>query len=193
MLDSTSITNTLMSKWDYDQLIFERIIALLNSYLSRHSKCLVVRFDLRFPVCYMQVISNELISQFMQKIIQKYKRQGLDPSYIWVREQDTSVNPHYHCALLLNGHKVRDFHHVFCNAQSLWGSTLGVDAFGLVHNCISREYVHGFKNGIMIETYREDALLNYEAVIHQLSYLAKMRDKRDHGDPWRNLGMSQLH
>lgn len=192
MLDHWNILGLLMSQYDYEYLIFQKIIDLLNFYLNKHSKCLVVRFDLTFPLSYASVMSNELISSFIQKLIQKYKRKNLDPYYIWVREQNTSHHPHYHCALLLNGHKVESFSFIFHDVKSLWASTLGVDVAGQVHHCNDEKYYKNYANGIMIETYQNEAQVKYEAVIRQLSYLAKMRDKRDYGDPWRNFGMSGL-
>ena len=82
---------------------------------------------------------------------------------------------------------------MFHNAQSLWGSTLGVDASGLVHHCIDEVYYKKFSNGLMIRRSEGDAQLAFDAVVQQLSYLAKAIDKRDYGDPWRNFGMSQLY
>lgn len=193
MLNRTSIISELMSQWDYDELIFNRITELLDYYLSIHSRVIVVRFDLTFPEHYTQVSHNRLISKFIQKLIQKYQRQKNNPCYIWVREQNMSDHPHYHCALLLNGHKIQSFYHVFLNAQNLWSSTLGIDASGQIDHCNRYKYYGNFSNGIMIDKHTDDAQAKYEAVIRQLSYLAKARDKRDYGDPWRNFGMSELH
>lgn len=193
MFDSSDIISRLMSKWDYDRFILQRIVQLLDVYTGKHSKTLAVRFDLTFPLGYTQVFTNDLVSSFTQKLIQKYRRQGRDPYYIWAREQRASVNPHYHFAILLDGQQIQGFSHVFYNAQSLWGSTLGVDASGLVHHCIDEVYYKNFSNGIMIRRSEDDAQLVYESVVQQLSYLAKMRDKRSDGDPWRNFGMSQLY
>ncbi len=192
MLNHWNEMSVLMTRYDYEYSIFQKLIELLNFYLNKHSKCLVVRFDLTFPLNYMSVAINVLISSFTQKLIQKYKRQGLDPFYIWAREQNTSDHPHYHFALLLNGHKIESFSHVFMNAQSLWASTLGVDVSGQVHYCIGEKYYKNYANGIMIEMYHDEAQAKYDAVICQLSYLAKIKDKRDYGDPWRNFGMSRL-
>lgn len=193
MFDSSGIMSRLMSKWNYDCFILQRIVQLLDVYTGKHSKALVVRFDLTFPLGYTQVFTNELISSFTQKLIQKYRRQGRDPYYIWAREQRTSINPHYHFAILLDGQQIQGFSHVFHNAQSLWSSTLGADASGLVHHCNDGVCYKNFSNGIMIRRNEADAQLAYEAVVQQLSYLAKMRDKRSDGAPWRNFGMSQLY
>jgi len=194
MLDSTETVFKLVHQWDYDQLILNRSIELLNFYLTKHSKALVVRFDLTFPHDHQQVFTNELMSKFIQKMIQKYKRDGRDPYYMWARETSHGLHPHYHCVILLNGHKTIHFNHVFENAKSLWGSTLNTDISGQVHHCMSNSYCAGFKNGIMIETYKqEEAQKKYNDVITQLSYLAKTAGKRDYGDPWRNFGMSELH
>ncbi|NDY55818.1 inovirus Gp2 family protein [Desulfovibrio sulfodismutans] len=188
-----TIGSQLMATWTYDELIFQRIIQLLDFYINKHSKALVVRFDLTFPVNYAPVVTNDIISSFTQKIIQKYKRQGLNPYYIWVREQNSSDHPHYHFAILLNGHKIEKFYHVFVNAESLWASTLGTNVSGQVHHCAGNNFYKQFSNGIMIDRSKEDVHMAYNSVVTQLSYLAKAKDKRDYGDPWRNFGMSQLY
>lgn len=168
------------------------IDALLKSYLNRHSKALIVRFDVHYPEDYPMVSGNEDISACIAYVAKKYKRQGLDPFYIWVREQLRSVHPHYHCALLLNGQKVRGYRHVFKNVEEAWGRTLGCSVSGCINYCLSdgdSDY-----NGKMI---RRDAGpvifdIRRNEVLHQLSYLAKAYTKELGYDGLRNFGCSRI-
>jgi hypothetical protein len=129
----------------------------------------------------------------MAKLVQKYRRQRLDPFYMWTREIQTSLHPHYHCVLLLNGNLVKSFSHVFENAKMFWGNTIGDGTPGLIDHCIQNPWIPGYQNGIMLIRCSPDAQMTYDKVVVQLSYLAKMAGKREPGDPWRNFGMSELH
>ena len=193
MFNSHDVIAQLSSEWNYLDNILVRIIQLLNLYIERHGKVLVVRFDVRYPQSYPGIYTNSHISAFRAKLIQKYRRQGLDPYYMWAREQKTSSHPHYHCVLLLNGNLVKSYSHVFENAKILWSSTIKDSTPGLIHHCNEHPWTPGYRNGIMIIRCSPDAQFTYNAVVTQLSYLAKMADKRDYGDPWRNFGMSELH
>jgi|APHig6443717817_1056837.scaffolds.fasta_scaffold19373_2 hypothetical protein len=187
----TNIVSELKSKYNYNDLIFDRLIFLLNHYIHKHGKTLVVRFDLRYPAKYFSMESNH-ICPFVAKLVQKYKRLSLDPYYMWTREQNIGEHPHYHCLILLNGNKVRSFHHVFENARNLWGSTIGDPTPGLVHHCTADCQSQNFTNGIMIVRSSVDFHNAYNQVVIQASYIAKAAYKRSHGDPWRNFGMSEL-
>lgn len=192
MFDSCQVSTKLKSQYHYVDNMFERLIKLLDFYANKHGKVLVVRFDITYPLLYPKVMSNEHIRLCMAKLVQKYKRHGFDPYYMWTREQKVSLHPHYHCVLLLNGNLVRSFSHVFENARMLWSSTIGDNTPGLIDHCIDNPWMPGYENGIMLVRAKADAQITYDAVVTQLSYLAKMADKRDYGDPWRNFGMSEL-
>lgn len=168
------------------------IDALLEDYLNRHSKTLVVRFDIHYPENYPMVSGNKEISACIAYVVKKYKRQGLDPSYIWVREQHRSIHPHYHCALFLNGQKVKGYRHVFQNVEGAWGRTLGCSISGCINYCLSDD--DSDYNGKMI---RRDAGpvifdIRRNEVRHQLSYLAKAHTKELSYDGLRNFGCSNI-
>ena len=193
MFNSHYVTIQLKSEWDYEDNILDRLIELLNFYIDRHGKVLVVRFDVRYPQSYQAVFSNKHIKSCIAKLRQWYKRKGYDPYYMWVREMKTSLHPHYHCVLLLNGNKKQSFHDIFINSGMLWSSTIKDSTPGLIDHCTQNQHIPGYQNGIMIVRARPDAQAQYDAVLTQLSYLAKMAGKRDYGDPWRDFGMSELH
>ncbi|MCL1078802.1 inovirus Gp2 family protein [Parashewanella spongiae] len=76
------------------------------SALEKYSKIQLVRFDIR---CYSETPQNKTISLLRKNILkfanQKYKSTAW---FFWVREQtEFSDKAHYHCYLLLNGHKAK--------------------------------------------------------------------------------------
>lgn len=191
---SIGIINNMQRVYPYGYIndINNKILLLLEYYTMKHSKVLVVRFDIRYPVSYAEDGNNRDISACLAYVVKKYKRWGLDPCYIWVREQHRSVHPHYHCALLLNGQKVQTYAHVFRNVEEAWGRTLGYPVSGCVNHC-TRGGTHDY-NGKML---RRDA--GHEAymdrlhdVLRQLSYLAKTYTKELECDGQRNFGCTQL-
>ena len=168
------------------------IDALLEDYLNRHSKALVVRFDVHYPENYPMVSGNEDISACIAYVVKKYKRQELDPSYIWVREQHCSIHPHYHCALFLNGQKVRGYRHVFQNVEEAWERTLGDSISGCINYCLSDDDPD--YNGKMIRRDAGSVIFDIRRneVLHQLSYLAKAYTKELGYDGLRNFGCSRI-
>lgn len=99
----------------------------------------------------MKVIRHNVdIRKCMAKINQKLTRDNLDPTYIWVREQNTSQHPHFHCAVLVDGHKSQNPYRVFSTAERLWKSTIDSESDGLLHRCEKSKNGNYHKNGIMI-------------------------------------------
>ena len=168
------------------------IDALLEDHLNRNSKVLVVRFDVHCPENYPMVSGNEDISTCIAYVVKRYKRQGFDPSYIWVREQYRSIHPHCHCALLLNGQKVRGYLHVFQNVEGVWGRTLGCSISGCINYCLSDEDSN--YNGKMIRKDAGPVIFNIcrNEVLHQLSYLSKEYTKELGHDRLRSFGCSRM-
>ena len=179
---------------DYEVIenIDRKIHALLKQYVRDHSKSLIVRFDVHYPASYPWPASNEHISSCMAYVVKKYTRHGLDPHYIWVREQLRSSHPHYHCALLLNGQKTRSYRHVFHNVEAAWARTLGCPVPGCINRCLKDDDPD--YNGKII---RRDAgqtacEVRFHEVLRQLSYLAKAYTKTLDYDGQRNFGCTRL-
>lgn len=60
----------------YIYSISQKILDLLEYYTIKHSKILVVRFDIRYPVSYDGAGSNRDISACLAYVVKKYKRWG---------------------------------------------------------------------------------------------------------------------
>lgn len=166
--------------------IHNNLTELLNNYLQRHSKVLVVRADVTYPLAYPPVIDNFHIQRCMAKTIQFFQRKGLDPAYMWVRKQNTSIHPHYHCIFLLNGHKTQSSQYLFNILERYWGNTIRFSPKGLIDYCMDNGQQH--ENGNIIT--RTGGIPEY--VYRQMSYLAKPYSKAEANDGLRDFGMSRI-
>ncbi len=160
---------------------------LLQYYAYLHSKTFLVRADVRYPVDYPFVADNFHIQRCMAKVIQYLQRHGYQPMYIWVREQNTSIHPHYHCVFLLNGQKTRSARLVFDTLARFWASTIGYEAPGLIHHCEIIVDDNPFQYGQML--YRSEGIP--ANVYGMIDYLAKDYSKGERKDGLRDFGMSR--
>lgn len=169
----------------------KRLTNLQEYMCEKHSKTLVVRYDLHYPREYQSSGDNKDISRTTAKLIQHYKRLGIDTAYAWSRERGQSHNPHYHCVLFLDGQKVNSYMSVFYNASKYWSSTIGCK--GTIHYCLEDRKGNPQENGIMIanskDHKRED---RFNDSHYQVSYLSKVRDKAPAKDGLRDYGMSRI-
>ncbi len=157
--------------------ILQRILDMLIYYISKHNKLLFIRFDVRFPAEYYNDRSNQIFSEFIADLIKFYKRAGLDPVYIWVREQSCEKHQHYHCILLLDGNKIQSYHHVLRQAEAMWNRKLGVEQLGLINFCNKSRYGELQSNGIMLRRNDENFSDVFNKCFHWASYLAKTATK----------------
>ncbi|PQJ53145.1 hypothetical protein BTO11_05350 [Psychrosphaera saromensis] len=143
-------------------IIMNKIFEQMNNILTIYSKVLVVRFDLRTT---QPMKDNKLINEFNKKFKQKLKKQyNCEVAYIWVREQTlTSNNPHYHCAVMINGHK----------AQSSFGIAKAITA---AINNLSQPLSVYYPENNAYKIKRADAE-SVQRAIYRLSYLAKKETK----------------
>ena len=175
-------------KFGMDTQILETIDEHLQDALERHSKVLVVRFDVRFP----EDESNRSFSKFQAEFMRKEGRAGYDPSYVAVREVgEREGYPHYHEVLFVSGRKTKSVHQHIVNANAAMNLTLGLEhnePTGLVHSCTDRK--GPLRNGIMIH---RDALFpdDENEAFRSASYLAKESQKDTHNG-MRELFASNL-
>lgn len=160
----------MVEESEYIPTIHNEIQNRVNYALSRHAKVMVVRYDLHFPADKAYSGHGEYIRSFQNKLRQNLRRRKLDPVDLWVREQNISLNPHYHCFLLLDGNKVQSIYAVLPLAERLWASTIGDDRNGLVQRC--RKNWDGSKSINGCRLTRIDQGLYYQCQ-DWLSYLAK--------------------
>lgn len=170
--------------------ILTRITELLETFTQKHSKTLVIRFDVHYPETYKTTGRNWDIMKFTAVLIQKHKRNGLDPHYIWVREREKSANPHYHFCLLLNGNKAQKWYHIVEDVEVLWHLALKADVAGCINYCNKDKYGNKQNNGIMLDRAKPDFDIKFRSVHRHLSYLAKERGKTLPRGAARNFGMS---
>ena len=185
--EQARVINTITYRKEID----DKIQYLLSYYTNKHSKAIVVRFDIQYPCMYPSSSNNSDISECMSYVIKKYKRDCLDPCYIWVREQNMSSTPHYHVALFLDGQRVRRYSHVFDTVESAWGRVLGCNVAGCIHHCTDPDDIDS--NGIMLRCDDGKYAERKQKVFRILSYLSKSYSKADDNDGIRNFGCTQLN
>ncbi|MBF4332576.1 inovirus Gp2 family protein, partial [Vibrio anguillarum] len=97
---------------EHGPLCKEYLIAIkdvLDVSLAEYNRVYVQRIDLRYPGYYENYNCGD-ISRFFSSLKEKIKYDlktknkigKCNLRYVWVREQLSSENPHYHVALLLN-------------------------------------------------------------------------------------------
>jgi len=86
----------------------EAIIGQLEACFAYHGRLLVVRFDLHSHDFKVRN-GNEAISLFMKQLVQWISRhyQTVNIGRAWVRECERAKHQHYHCALMIDGDKIR--------------------------------------------------------------------------------------
>lgn len=157
--------------------------------LNNHSRVVVMRFELKFPVGYMG--STEVISKFFdalryrinsdlaKKTESRCRTVNSQIGYVWVKELSGNHGWHYHVALLLNYDVYNCFgiinstnENMYNRILASWASAIGYlsdDIKGMVHIPNNPTY--------KLERNSEHIQLNVHAVFHRLSYLAKLKTK----------------
>jgi len=105
----------MVSKGPFIYEYLDRTLDTINLSLSDYSRVCAIRFDLRFPDgSYYDHATNTIIQTFIKSLRAKVKHDRARAAksnnrshnttvrYIWSREVDSSINPHYHFILLLN-------------------------------------------------------------------------------------------
>ena len=178
----------------YYQTILDKMIKRLAFMLERHSQVLAVRLVVRFPVEVTANADNGCFQYFMEEYRRYLKLKDFDPQYVWVREQASSHNPHYHVLLLLNGNKIRYYRYP-ARANEIWSGALfkyyGQDCRcnGLIEVCSAGYDGIAMNHGIRLS--RDNEALTQEAY-RICSYLAKANTKGNTPKNIREFGASML-
>lgn len=172
--------------------IMEAIVERLNAMVHRFARVFVVRLNITFPMTYQSSGPSWEVSKLMKRLVEIYTANPSDPSkrvmvhYVAVREQNESINPHYHLALMFDGSKVDNGWDVLSNAQAVWMRIVGEAAQGCVHLSDSQFSRH---DGIKIQNPRRESrdwVLEAEqaefhhahsSVVRWLMYMAKTYTK----------------
>ncbi len=87
----------------------EKIDTTIKDMIEKHSKVMVVRFDVRYPDNENIKTDNQDIYRFTYNLKRSLNREKIDGGHnvdaqiIHVEEKKTSNNPHHHYAVLVNG------------------------------------------------------------------------------------------
>lgn len=175
----------------------------IDTMIERHNKVLPVRLDIRFPEEYVTDGSNKEIQSLLKNTQEHYRYHGIDSSYVVVREQDTSLNPHYHGLLLLDGNKCQSPEGVKQVVSKKWKSVVGSEKDGLVDYCRHQPY-HPLPALEMIrrpssvaveeilERQEESFVKARQTALDHADYLAKERTKGNAPDGVRELLASRV-
>lgn len=120
--------------------MFQRILRQLIYMIEHHSKVMVVRIDLHFPIGYVFDPKGEYISLFSEYLTKRLKgmstdKHRVDPKIYWVCEKtDKSITPHYHLIIMVNGHAIQSVSTIYKACVDTWKTVLkAVYKDGLVH------------------------------------------------------------
>jgi hypothetical protein len=169
-------TYTIYSKGSgYYTNIMKSIIGQVDSFLSHHSKVHILHFDLRQ---YENTLNNNRMTVFKRRLFKRLrsKYHFLRIGYIWCREQETSDYPHYHYALLLDGHKIQHPKNIWPLVKSVWETMDGSPY--LPKNCY-----YNINRGNHKEI---------QEVIYRLSYFAKVKGKDKAEASTNNFSTSRI-
>ena len=160
-----------------------KIENIMNEMVSKHSKIMTVRFDIRYPDNDNINPSSERISDFAYNLKRSLDRETFegghktDAKVIHVQEQESSSHPHHHFAVIVNANAKQNAYPILEKANNLWKTMMKTNEDGLVDFC------NRYENGIIIRRNSPDYEEQYDKTFYQLSYLAKVRGKenRDKG------------
>ena len=176
---SIMANDNLSVKQDIMDILIDRI----EFYTTNYSRTFVIFFGLNYPH-YVHVADNNAIQEFMDRFL-KYLNvtRGSRPMYVWVREQSSSDNPHYHFMLLLDGRKIQNRYGIMAEATRLWGAINRCDGNGLVHFAT---------DSMMLRTDSSTYSQDVAQCIYYSSYMAKTNTKGNAPYRQREYGCTQL-
>jgi hypothetical protein len=196
-----------------NQTYLMRSLEVIYAALNEWPRVFALRVDLRFahvyvggdvdsPTCFQRVdpqamtrfiesLKNRLLEEHRRKE-HRYAHSGL--KYIWVRELDTGIFPHYHLVLLFNkdhyaflgDYTSHDANNMATRIQRAWCSALGLtfpEYTELVHFPKNNAYIFDQKSAVIHSPMYIDFL-------KRMAYLCKESTKIV-GDDRRNFGCSQ--
>ena len=183
----------------YYKEILDVMIRLLLAMQNRRWN-LVFVLHLRFPVNYpFPIIDNMLLMQFLERFAERLKYKMLY-CYLWVREQDGGLHPHYHIIFIVDGDRCYSGWGWMEIAQEIWASVLGLsDADGLAEVSDPEpfplehapDYKRAVSYGMMIDNWASDADARREEVFYWICYFAKVYSKHS-GIGCRSFGTSRF-
>jgi hypothetical protein len=151
----------------------KRMIGQIDAMLTHHSKIHIVRFDLHQPDYTPDNSRMSLFNRYLHnRLITRYKLARI--GFVWARER--AKGQHYHCALIMDGHKINYPHQVLELICELWEFLDG--SVWKPKNCY-------------YNVQRQDHA-KLQAAIWRISYLAKGRGKGYRPEQTKNYSTSRI-
>jgi len=157
----------------------KKIENIMDDMLDKHSKIMTVRFDIRYPDNDNINPSSERISDFAYNLKRSLDRETFegghktDAKVIHVQEQESSSHPHHHFAVIVNANAKQNAYPILEKANTIWKKMMNTSEDGLV------DYCNKYENGMVIRRNSPDYEEQYDKTFYQLSYLAKVRGKKN--------------
>lgn len=141
--------------------LLNKLYGVLSAFLSWHSKAYMIRFDISL---YDSLPHNHKISKFRSIVVKALKSYYQSTVvFSWVREQNSTDDKcHYHCFVLLNGHKANSTNTTFNIVKHALALVVDINAY-FPENC-----------GYEIQ---RNSLASIQKALFRLSYLAKNDSK----------------
>ena len=154
--------------------ILDLIQQRMDNCLRRFNRVHVARLDITFPDNYL-FPGNRVFYNFLWMLRQAMGGEVFD--YVWVKERNRSVNPHFHLVIFRNGQQYCSGYAVWQKAIEVWGKLLKCDAEGLIHAAIPTINNAYCNYGVVIDRNAVDFQKVYSSVHYWLSYMAKVNTK----------------
>ncbi len=158
------------------KIILEKIHDQITAMLSHHSRVIVIFFNLR---CHEYTADSKWVSRLFEKLKKqlslKYKMKRI--GHVWTREQEQADKQHYHCALILDGNKLRRAKEVIERIERI------CENWDLPKPYIPKNCYYQIKRGAddgFVECFR------------RLSYNAKVNGKGKQGLPCNDYSTSRI-
>jgi hypothetical protein len=175
----------------------------LEYMISRHNKVTCCRFDVRYPQDYLHDGTNNDLSNLLKLVKEPLTRDGIEMHYVWCRERNTSDNPHYHVAVLLNGNLVQRVDGIFQHTARIWSQIIGSPKEGLIDHCstfmgekvpkqIRINRPSSMKGGEALMIQQQQFKAQKEEARKRAHYLGKDDQKGDVPKRVREYGASEL-
>lgn len=172
---NTSLEN---NNYAYEKIL-SKIYDKLHDMLMKHTKIMIIRFDVRYPNNGSIPYSKEHIYNFAYNLKRSLNRETfssghfVDAQILYVEERDSSEYPHYHFAVIVNANAKKSLYSIQLKADKLWKIALKTTQNGLVHYCTEHP------NGLVISRNSPQFHDQFSKVFYQLSYMAKTRSKEN--------------
>ena len=157
-----------------DTRILDTTERVLDSFLDKHSRVLVARFDFTFPQGYKPDGNEEFKEIMKQTITSEQRHSGSKPSYVAVKEKSQDGVPHYNGLIILDNHVKKSPLNVIKEMERIAVQVIGEEAQKYVHPGI----VHLGANPLVVHRGNEE---ERGEALYRGSYLAKLKDKDDTG------------